>query len=45
MDAQVYKMNDTEALEVRGKQNKWLGDILANTTQPKTVFVHTPLWL
>ena len=45
MDAQVYKMNDTEALEVRAKQNKWLEGILATTTQPKTVFVHTPLWL
>ena len=45
MDAQVYKMNDTEALEVRERQNIWLKDILASTSNPKTVFVHTPLWL
>ena len=45
MDAQVYKLNDSEALEVREKQNAWLEDILASTAYPKTVFVHTPLWL
>ena len=45
MDAQVYKLNDPEALEVRERQNIWLEDILASTSHPKTVFVHTPLWL
>ena len=45
MDAQVYKLNDSEALEVRERQNIWLEDILASTSHSKTVFVHTPLWL
>ena len=45
MDAQVYKLNDSEALEVSERQNIWLEDILASTSHPKTVFVHTPLWL
>ena len=45
MDTQVYKLNDTEALEVRARQNEWLENILESTSLRKTVFTHTPLWL
>ena len=45
IDTQVYKVNDTEALEVRARQNAWLESILESSALPKTVFTHTPLWL
>ena len=45
IDTQVYKINDTEALEVRARQNAWLESILESNALPKTVFTHTPLWL
>ena len=47
LDSEVYKQSYDVATEKRQEQSQWLKTLLARLpkTQPKTVFMHTPLFI
>ena len=47
LDSEVYKQSYDVATEKRQEQSQWLETLLARLpkTQPKTVFMHTPLFI